>query len=136
MTLTGVRSIIEDLCPVGIKGRLKMDNQLDYYSETGRYRDRFDEGLPEAMKAFSSFRKLVYRDGALSLKMKRLIALACGMQGGCTRCIQGQTKDAVAAGATKEEIMEAVSVATVMGGTVVSAETWRVVKVLEELGKW
>jgi AhpD family alkylhydroperoxidase len=113
-----------------------MDNQLQYYSETGKYRDRFDEGLPEAMKAYATFRKLVYQDGTLSLKMKRLIALACGLQGGCTRCIQGQTKDAVAAGADKEEILEAVSVATVMGGTAVSAETWRVVKVLEELGKW
>lgn len=113
-----------------------MDNQLQYYTETGEYRDRFDEGLPEAMKAYSVFRKLVYKDGALSVKVKRLIALACGLQGGCTRCIQGQTKDAVKAGATKEEVMEAVSVATVMGGTAVSAETWRVVKVLEELGKW
>ncbi len=113
-----------------------MDNQLNYYTETGKYRDRFDEGLPEAMKAFSTFRKLVYKDGALSLKMKRLIALSCGLMGGCTRCIQGQTKDAVEAGANKEEILEAVSVATVMGGTAVSAETWRVVKVLEELGKW
>jgi hypothetical protein len=43
---------------------------------------------------------------------------------------------AVAAGASKAEILEAVAVATVMGGTAVSAETWRVVKVLEELGKW
>jgi hypothetical protein len=29
-----------------------------------------------------------------------------------------------------------VSIAVVMGGTAVSAETWRVVKVLKELGKW
>lgn len=112
-----------------------MDNQLNYYTETGKYRDKFDEDLPDAMKAFSAFRKLVYKDGALSIKMKRLIALSCGFMAGCTRCIQGQTKDAVEAGATKEEIMEAVSVAIVMGGTAVSAETWRVVKVLEELEK-
>jgi AhpD family alkylhydroperoxidase len=78
----------------------------------------------------------VYKDGALSLKMKRLIALACALQSGCTRGIQGQTKDAVEAGATGEEVLEAVSVAIVMGGTAVSAETWRVVKVLEELGKY
>jgi AhpD family alkylhydroperoxidase len=87
------------------------------------------------MAAYTTFRQAVYKDGALSQKMKRLIALACGLQAGCTRCIQGQTKDAVAAGATKEEILEAVAVAVVTGGTAVSAETWRVVKVLEELGK-
>ncbi len=113
-----------------------MDNQLQYYSETGTLRDRFDEGLPDVMQSYSVFRKTVYRDGVLSLKFKRLIALACGLQSGCTRCVQGQTKDAVSAGASKEEILEAVAVAIVMGGTTVSAETWRIVKVLEEMGKW
>jgi AhpD family alkylhydroperoxidase len=112
-----------------------MENQLEYYTNTGKYRDRFDEALP-TMAAYTNFRKQVYKDGALSLKTKRLIALACGLQSGCTRCIQGQTKDAIAAGATKNEVLEAVSVAIVMGGTAVSAETWRVVKTLEELGKW
>jgi AhpD family alkylhydroperoxidase len=111
-----------------------MENQLEYYGETGKYRDRFDREFP-AMAVYSDFRKAVYRDGALSTKVKRLIALAAGLQAGCTRCIQGQTKDAMAAGATKEEIMEAVAVAVVMGGTAVSAETWRVVKVLEEIGQ-
>jgi AhpD family alkylhydroperoxidase len=113
-----------------------MENQIDYYDETGKYRDKFDEGLPESMKLYSTFRKEVYRDGALSSKTKRLIALASGLMAGCTRCTIGQTKDAVKAGATKEEIMEAVAVAVVMGGTAVSAETWRVAKALEELGKW
>jgi AhpD family alkylhydroperoxidase len=111
-----------------------MENQISYYEETGKYRDKFDQELP-VMAAFSTFRKQVYKDGALSLKTKRLIALACGLQAGCTRCVQGQTKDALVAGATKQEVMEAVSVAVVMGGTAVSAETWRVMRVLEELGK-
>lgn len=111
-----------------------MENQVDYYTETGKYRDRFDQAL-SVMAAYSAFRKQVYQDGALSSKVKRLIALAAGLQAGCTRCLQGQAKDALAAGATKEEILEAVSVAVVMGGTAVSAETWRVVKVLEELGQ-
>ena len=112
-----------------------MNNQLDYYTKTGELRDEFDRGLP-VMAAYTTFRKGVYQDGALSLKNKRLIALACGLQSGCTRCVQGQTKGAIAAGATKDEVLEAVSVAVVMGGTAVSAETWRVVKVLQELGKW
>ena len=112
-----------------------MNSQLDYYTKTGELRDEFDRGLP-VMAAYTTFRKGVYQDGALSLKNKRLIALACGLQSGCTRCVQGQTKDAIAAGATKDEVLEAVSVAVVMGGTTVSAETWRVVKVLQEVGKW
>jgi AhpD family alkylhydroperoxidase len=113
-----------------------MENQVGYYDETAVYRDRYDEALPTAMSIYSSFRKEVYKDGALSQKTKRLIALAAGLQAGCIRCVIGQTKDAVKAGATKAEILEAVSVAVVMGGTAVSAETWRVVRALEELGKW
>lgn len=112
-----------------------MEKQLEYYTETGKYRDRFDEALP-TMAVHSAFRQAVYKDGALNLKTKRLIALACGLMASCPRCIQGQARDASNAGATKGEILEAVSVAVVMGGTAVSAETWRVVKVLDELGKW
>jgi AhpD family alkylhydroperoxidase len=113
-----------------------MDSQIEYYEATGKYRDKFDTALPKLMPSYSTFRKEVYKDGALSQKMKRLIALAAGLQSGCTRCIQGQTRDAIAAGASKDEILEAVAVAVVMGGTTVSAETWRVVKVMEELGRW
>src|SRR3989304_5026313 len=102
-----------------------MESQIGYYTETGKLRDEFDQGLPKAMSAYSAFRKEVYRDGALSHKAKRLIALACGLQSGCTRCTIGQTRDAVEAGATKAEIMEAGSIAVGMGGTAVSAETWR-----------
>jgi len=112
-----------------------MEKQMEYYTETGKYRDRFDHALP-MMAAYTAFRQAVYKDGALNLKTKRLIALACGLMAGCTRCVQGQTRDAINAGATKDEILEAVSVAVVMGGTAVSAETWRVVMVLDELGKW
>jgi AhpD family alkylhydroperoxidase len=118
-----------------IKEASMIENQLDYYAESGKFRDEFDETLP-VMASYSAFRKGVYQDGALSLKNKRLIALACGLQAGCNRCVQGQTKDAIAAGATRGEVLEAVSVAVVMGGTAVSAETWRVVKVLKELGQW
>ena len=113
-----------------------MENQIDYYLDTGKDRDNFDAALPEIMPHYTAFRKAAYKEGALNRKVKRLIALAVGFQAGCTRCIIGQTRDAVEAGATKEEVLEAVAIAVVMGGTAVSAETWRVVKVLKELGKW
>lgn len=96
---------------------------------------KFDQGLLKAMTACTAFHKEVYQDGALSLKTKRLIALAAGLQADRTRCIQGQTKDAIAAGASKNEVLEAVLVTIVTDGTAGSAETWRVAKVLEELGQ-
>ena len=40
-----------------------MENQPEYYTETGKYRDKFDQGLP-AMAAYTTFRKEVYKDGS------------------------------------------------------------------------
>ena len=113
-----------------------MESQLEIYDEITKYRVKFQEELPDVMAAHTAFRDEVYKDGALSLKVKRLIALGIALRAGCTGCIIAQTKRAVEAGATKDEVLEAVSVAIAMGGTPAIGWLWRVVKLLEELGKW
>ena len=113
-----------------------MESQFELYDETGKYKDELQQELPGVMAAHNAFRGEVYKDGALSHKFKRLIALAVALRAGCTRCIIAQTKLAVEAGATKAEVLEAVSVAIYMGGSPAMGWSWRVVKVLEELGKW
>ena len=57
-----------------------------------------------------------YKDGALSLKTKELIALGIAIVVKCTGCIQSHVKTAIDAGATREEIAETVGVAILMGG--------------------
>ena len=111
-----------------------MESQLELYKEVAKYRAKFDEALPGVMAAHAAFRDEVYKDGALSHKVKRLMALAVALRAGCTACIIYQTKMAVEAGATKTEVLEAVSVAIAMGGTPAIGWSWRVVKGLEELG--
>jgi len=113
-----------------------MESQFELYDETGKYKDELQQELPGVTAAHNAFRGEVYKDGALSHKFKRLIALAVALRAGCTRCIIAQTKLAVEAGATKAEVLEAVSVAIYMGGSPAMGWSWRVVKVLEELGKW
>ncbi len=113
-----------------------MENQLEFYDEGAKYRNKGQQELPGVMAAHAALREEVYRDGALSLKVKRLIALGIALRIGCTECIIAQSRGAVEAGATKAEVLEAVSVAIVMGGTPANGASWRVVKVLEELGKW
>jgi len=113
-----------------------MESQLEIYDEITKYRVKFQEELPGVMAAHTAFRDEVYKDGALSLKVKGLIALGIALRAGCTGCIIAQTKRAVEAGATKAEVLEAVSVAIAMSGTTAVGWSWRVVKVLEELGKW
>jgi AhpD family alkylhydroperoxidase len=114
-----------------------MENQLEHYAEIGKYRDKFLEALPDVMRARDAFRDEVYKDRALSGKVKRLMALCLALQGGSSGCIISQTKSAVEAGATKGEVLEAVAVAIDVGGAAPAAGVlWRVVKLLEELGIW
>ena len=113
-----------------------MENQLELYDETAKWWAKIQEVLPSVTAARTAFSDEVYKDGALSVKIKRLIALGIALRAGCTRCIIGQTNRAAEAGASKDEVLEAVLVANVMGGSTTGAESWRVVKVLEELGKW
>jgi AhpD family alkylhydroperoxidase len=113
-----------------------MGEQLEFLEAMRKDIAKFKQELPGVMDAHTAFVDEVYKDGALSLKIKRLIALGIALRAGCTGCILAQTTRAVEAGATKAEVLEAVSVAVAMGGTPAGGWMWRVVKVLEEMGKW
>ena len=69
---------------------------------------------PEIEEAFQQFSKAVFRKGALSGKTKQLIAVAVAHVTQCPYCIRGHTKAASRAGATPQEIMEAIWVAAEM----------------------
>jgi AhpD family alkylhydroperoxidase len=69
---------------------------------------------PDADAAFHAFSKAVFSDGALSGKMKQLIAVAVAHVTQCPYCITGHTKAAQRKGATPQELMEAVWVAAEM----------------------
>ncbi len=72
------------------------------------------ELAPETQAAFDAFSHKVFADGALPVKVKQLIAVAVAHVTQCPYCIQGHTKAAQRAGATPEELMEAVWVAAEM----------------------
>lgn len=69
---------------------------------------------PEQVKAFRNFNKVVFQDGALDEKTKQIIAIAVAHVTQCPYCIKGHTKQAKNKGATNEEIMEAIWVASEM----------------------
>ena len=69
---------------------------------------------PEIHDAFTAFSGKVFAPGALSSHTKQLIAVAVAHVTQCPYCIRGHTKAARAAGATAEEIMEAIWVAAEM----------------------
>jgi AhpD family alkylhydroperoxidase len=69
---------------------------------------------PAQQAAFEAFSKAVFAEGALSAKMKQVIAVAVAHVTQCPYCIKGHTKAAQRAGATPEELMEAIWVAAEM----------------------
>jgi AhpD family alkylhydroperoxidase len=69
---------------------------------------------PDQVKAFRNFNKEVFKEGALDEKTKQLIAVASAHITQCPYCIKGHTRQAIQKGATNEEIMEAIWVASEM----------------------
>jgi AhpD family alkylhydroperoxidase len=64
------------------------------------------KGAPAAMDAFWAFDKAALADGVVPKKYKELIALAVALTTQCPYCLEIHRGNAVAAGATPEEIAE------------------------------
>ena len=90
-----------------------MDQAL--YPESTRELQRMRQELaPESLAAFRAFSEKVFADGALPSKTKELIAVAVAHVTQCPYCIRGHTELALRKGATREEVMEAIWVASEM----------------------
>ncbi len=72
------------------------------------------ELAPEALAAFRAFSEKVFAEGALPGKVKELIAVAVAHVTQCPYCIRGHTERALRKGASGQEIMEAIWVASEM----------------------
>ena len=71
---------------------------------------------PDTMRSFASLHKNALLEGALSNKTKELIALAIAVATQCDGCVAFHTHDALKAGATSDEVADALGVAVLMGG--------------------
>jgi AhpD family alkylhydroperoxidase len=112
-----------------------MQTHLEINEQRLKYLEILNRALPEVMVHESAKWDAVYKEGVLSTKVKRLMALAIALRARCENCIVGQTMRALEAGATREEILETISVNMAMSGTTGIAESLRVLKLLDELGK-
>lgn len=72
-------------------------------------------GAPGPMKAFSGLAREALAPGALDVKTKELLAIAIAIATRCDGCIGFHVKSAIRAGATREEVLETVSMAIYMG---------------------
>jgi AhpD family alkylhydroperoxidase len=73
-----------------------------------------EANAPDAMKAFVAFDKAAMAAGAIPAKYKELMAIAVAFTTQCPYCIEIHSKKAREAGASEQEISEAVFVAAAL----------------------
>ncbi len=93
------------------------------------------ELAPQNIEAWRNFSKTVFKAGALDEKTKQLIAVAVAHVTQCPYCIRAHSKGAVAKGASREEIMEAIWVAAEMRAGAAYAHADIAVDELDRIGK-
>src|SRR5690606_33365469 len=72
------------------------------------------ELAPASMEAWRNFRRTAFQDGALPENTKQLVAIAVAHVTQCPSCIRSHTEQALNKGATQQEIMQAIGVASEM----------------------
>lgn len=88
----------------------------DRIAETDSYASQLLQLVPDAVKSYAGLSKAAQVSGALDHKTKELIALAIGVAMGCDGCIAYHARNAVRAGATRQEVAEMLAVTLQMGG--------------------
>ena len=93
-----------------------MQTTQDLINELKHSTGEVAKDFPDFFQQFSGMAGQALKDGALSGKQKELIAVALSVSNQCTWCIATHVKNAMDAGATRQEIREACLVAILMGG--------------------
>ena len=90
--------------------------------------------IPDVYAAYGAMQRAVMVDGALTRRAKELIALAVAVTRECDGCIWAHARGAASAGATREEVAEAMGVAILMNGGPGTVWGPRALAAFEELG--
>lgn len=112
---------------------------MNLIEEFNSYRSEMNERIMasdnKVIKRFFNLDTNTYTEGAVNIKTKEMIGLACSMVLRCDDCIKYHLGKSYEAGLTKEEIFEVFSIATVIGGSIVIPHLRRAVEYWELLEK-
>jgi AhpD family alkylhydroperoxidase len=76
----------------------------------------YRKSSPDTMNAFLALHQSAMKEGELSVKHKELMATAIGIAARCDGCIGAHVAAALKAGASRQELIETIDVAVLMGG--------------------
>jgi AhpD family alkylhydroperoxidase len=95
----------------------------DILSEFNDYRSKMNEKLladnNKIVKRIFNLDTNAYAEGALDVKTKELLGLVASTVLRCDDCVKYHLETSYKLGVSKEEMMEAMGIATLVGGTIV-----------------
>ena len=92
---------------------------MNYKEEYGRIQKligSLSKQIAGPMSGFTQLHQKSVAEGALPKKTKELMALGIAICSRCEGCVTYHVHDALHAGASREEVLEAIGVAVMMGG--------------------
>ncbi|MDP5062128.1 MAG: carboxymuconolactone decarboxylase family protein [Maribacter sp.] len=111
-----------------------MSNQIE---EFNAYRSKMNEKLladnNKIIKRIFNLDTNAYAAGSLDVKTKELLGLVASAVLRCDDCVKYHLESSHKEGASKEEVMETLSIATLVGGTIVVPHLRRAYEYWEEL---
>jgi AhpD family alkylhydroperoxidase len=105
----------------------------DFISERQRANQLILEQDHLGVKRFFNLDEAAYRDGALPARTKELCGLVASMVLRCNDCVDYHLLQCRKAGWTEEEIVDALNVALIVGGSIVIPHLRHAVTTLDEL---
>ncbi len=111
---------------------MSTENYPEYRKELNGLYKELAQSIPEVTKSFGGLSGSALQDGDLSKKMKELIAIGIGVSKRCDGCIAYHVGGALKAGATDQEVIEAIGVAVLMGGGPASIYACEALKALKQ----
>lgn len=79
-------------------------------------RERLEKEAPDLYNGFNELMKHYYKHGVLERKYKELMAVAASVAKRCVPCLANHTNNAMASGATRDEVLEAAAIGVEFGG--------------------
>ncbi len=110
-----------------------MSKRETFEAERERLNETTMKYAGKELKRFFSLDGQVYREGALLAKTKEMLGLVASMVLRCDDCIKYHTIQCHDCGVTSEEFNEAVSVALIVGGSIVIPHIRRAMELWDEL---
>ncbi len=109
----------------------------DIITEFNDYRAKMNEKIladnNKIIKRIFNLDTNAFQEGALDVKTKELLGLVASAVLRCDDCVKYHLEGSKKAGLNKEEIVEALSIATLIGGTIVIPHLRRAYEYLEAL---